>query len=144
MKLRLASIPLALALAACATTAHDGYRDTGPYSEKLALYRAHAVEEVGSIPFSGTIDRWTGLGDRALAVWTSPSRAWLLELGASCPDLEHTYGIRFDSRGGRISAGFDSVVPVSGATRMPCRIRSIHRRDVEAMRAAERAQDSGT
>ena len=141
MKLRLAlALPLALAAGACAT---DGaYRDAGD-AEQLALYRAHVVEEVGSIPFSGSVDRWTGLGDRALAVWTSPGRAWLLDLGASCPDLETSYGIVFDSRDGRIDAGFDSVIPTGPGPHIPCRIDNIYRIDVEAMRAAERAQDSG-
>lgn len=139
MKSRLVAIPLALAVSACATTGYDTARD----AEKLALYRAHTVERVGSIPFSGSVDRWTGLGERALAVWTSPSRAWLLELGSRCPDLEHTYGIGFDSRDSRIDAGFDSVVPLSQGPAIPCRIESIHRIDVDALRAAERAQDSG-
>ena len=141
MKSRLVALPLALAVSACATTGYDAARD----AEKLALYRAHAVERVGSIPFSGNIDLWTGLGERALAVWTSPGRAWLLELTARCPDLEHSYGIAFDSQDGRIDASFDSVVPLlqPGPT-IPCRIESIHRIDVDALRAAERAQDSGT
>ena len=141
MKAHFIAIPLALSLAACATT---GPSNDERYAADLALYRAHAVEEVGSIPFSGSVDRWTGLGDHALAVWTSPSRAWLLELTTRCPDLEHSYGIGFDSRDSRIDAGFDSVVPMSqSGLQVPCRIGSIHRIDVEALRATQRAQDSG-
>ncbi|HEU4813884.1 MAG TPA: DUF6491 family protein [Xanthomonadaceae bacterium] len=141
MKVQFIAIPLALSLAACATT---GPGDDERYAAKLALYRAHAIEEVGSIPFSGSVDRWTGLGDSALAVWTSPSRAWLLELSGPCPNLDHSYGIGFDSRDGRIDAGFDAVVPLSGpGIDIPCRIDSIHRINVEALRAVERAQDSG-
>lgn len=140
MTARIAAIPLVLALSACATTGYDDARTAA----KLDLYRAHATERVGSIPFSGRVDQWTGLGDSALAVWTSPGRAWLLELTSRCPDLDHAYGITFDSRDGRIDAGFDSVVPVSSAPQIPCRIGSIHRVDVQALRAAERAaQDSG-
>ena len=140
MTLRPIALCLTLALAACATTGYDDDRD----ATKLALYRAHAVERVGHIPFSGSVDRWTGLGDTALAVWTSPSRAWLLELHARCPDLEHSYGIGFDSNDSQIDAGFDSVVPQSqGGIAIPCRIDTIHRIDVEALRAAERAQDAG-
>ena len=140
MKSCLIAIPLALVVSACATTGYDAARD----AEKLALYRAHAVERVGSIPFSGSVNQWTGLGESALAVWTSPGRAWLLELTARCPDLDHSYGIGFDSRDGRIDAGFDSVVPLSqSGLKIPCRIESIHRIDVDALRAAERAQDSG-
>ena len=140
MKTRLDVLPLAVALSACATTGYDDARD----AQKLALYRAHAIDEVGRIPFSGSVDRWTSLGDSALAVWTSPGRAWLLELNAPCPDLDHSYGIGFDSNDGQIDAGFDSVVPLSQpGINIPCRIDSIHRIDVEALRAAERAQASG-
>ena len=143
MSFRLAATAiLAAALAsACASTGYSPERDAA----KLALYRAHAVERVGSIPFSGSIDRWTGLGDSALAVWTSPSRAWLLELGASCPYLESSYAIGFDSNDGRVDAGFDAVVPLSSpGPQFPCRIQTIHRLDVDALREAERAQASGT
>ena len=143
MKLRLIALPVALSLAACASTGagNDGYG----YGDaaKLALYRAHVIEEVGSIPFSGSIDRWTGLGETALAVWTSPGRAWLLELGARCPYLDTSYSIGFDSRDGRIDAGFDSVVPLEGGVQIPCRIDAIYRIDTDALREAERAQDSG-
>ena len=142
MKPRTILLPLALSLAAgCAST---GYADDRA-SRDLALYRAHIAEEVGSIPFSGSVDRWTGLGDRALAVWTSPGRAWLLELHSACPDLDHSFGIRFDSRDGRIDAGFDAVIPTNNAGMdIPCRIDRIYRIDVQAMREAERAQGSGT
>ena len=141
MKRLLAMLPIALAVSACASTAATSASN----NSQLALYRAHAVEKVGSIPFSGSINRWTSLGDSALAVWTSPSRAWLLELTSRCPDLEHSYGIGFDSRDGRIDAGFDAVIPQNGGgMKIPCRIGSIHRVDVQALRAAERAQDSGT
>ena len=141
MKLRLIALPMALSLAACASTggANDGYGDAA----KLALYRAHVVEEVGSIPFSGSIDRWTGLGESALAVWTSPGRAWLLELGSPCPYLDTSYSIGFDSRDGRIDSGFDSVVPLEGGMQIPCRIDAIYRIDTDALREAERLHDSG-
>ena len=140
MKLRLIALPLALAVGACATTGYDDARD----AQNLALYRAHAIEEVGHIPFSGSVNRWTGLGDSALAVWTSPGRAYLLELRAPCPHLDTSYGIGFDSNDGQIDAGFDSVVPLSQpGIDIPCRIDSIHRIDVDALRAAERADDDG-
>lgn len=133
----LLALPAALLLSACATT--PGYDSN---ADKLASYRANIVEEVSSIPFSGSVDSWTSLGDSALAVWTSPSRAWLLELQSHCPDLKHAYAIGFDSNDGWINAGFDSVVAVSEPEpRIPCRIDSIYRIDVDAMRAAERAQD---
>ena len=130
-----------LALSACATgISSTGY---GKNADKLALYRAHVTEQVSSIPFSGSIHNWMPLGETALVVWTGPSRAWLLELGSKCPYMDYSYAIGFDGRDNRISAGFDSVVPLGGAgPNIPCRIDSIHRVDVPAVRAAERAQEA--
>ena len=140
MKAHLIAIPLALCLGACATT---GPSYDARHAADLALYRAHALEEVGSIPFSGSVDRWTSLGESALAVWTSPSRAWLLELGAPCRDLQYAHAIGFQSRGLQVSAGLDSVVVLSRAAPpyIPCRIRTIQPLDVPAIRAVERGAD---
>ena len=84
-------IPLALLaatlLAGCAT---------GPKlstTEKLALYRDHAGEPVKDFRYFGTLNGWSPLGDAALAVWTKPSEAYLLELSGRCPDLEYAMAI---------------------------------------------------
>jgi hypothetical protein len=107
---------------------------------KLALYRSHAAAPVGSIPFSRSIDNWTYLGERSIAVWTSPARAYLLELDTTCDELAYAHSIGFDSRGPSISAGFDSVrvLSPSAPLHIPCRIRTIQPLDVPAIRAAER------
>jgi uncharacterized protein YceK len=131
-----------LALSACATAGH-GTRAAARADGQLALYRDHAGAPVAQIPFSASVDNWTYLGPTALAVWTSPSRAWLLELDAPCRDLEFAQAIGFDSRGMQISAGFDSVVVLSRAAGpyIPCRIRIIQPLDVAAIRQAERGGD---
>ena len=129
-----------LALSACATG--DGYGTTAVAQAegKLALYRDHAGAPVAQIPFSSSIDNWTYLSPTALAVWTSPSRAWLLELDAPCRDLQYAHAIGFESRGPQVTAGFDSVVVMSRAAApyIPCRIRTIQPLDVPAIRSIER------
>jgi hypothetical protein len=129
-----------LALSACATGGGYGTTTAARADGKLALYRDHAGPPVAQIPFSSSIDNWTYLGPTTLAVWTSPTRAWLLELDAPCRDLEYAHAIGFESRGSRITAGFDSVVVMSRAAApyIPCRIRTIQPLDAPAIRAVER------
>ena len=63
---------------ACATTGRLSS------AEKLDLYRAHAGAPQSDMQFFGTLNGWTELGDSALAVWTRPSEAYLLELRGPC------------------------------------------------------------
>jgi hypothetical protein len=73
-------------------------------------------------------------------VWTSPSRAYLLELASECEELEYAHAIGFEGSGPNVSAGFDSVRVLSPSARIhiPCRIRTIQPLDVPAIREAER------
>lgn len=149
MKRLLPLLLLALAAAGCATG--TAQRD----AERLALYRAHAGAPVDSIRYFGRLDGWTPLGDDALALWTRPNEAWLVELQGGCPDLPYAYGITVSQQLSRIHARFDRihVVAPSPTMRIPCFIREIRPLDVKALRAAERerrkaeaaerAQDSG-
>jgi hypothetical protein len=141
MKTMTFALSALLALTACATGAGTGTTADAQAEAKLQLYRSHAGPEVARIPFSRSVDNWTYLGESTLAVWTSPSRAWLLELAAPCRDLRHAQAIGFDSGGSQITAGFDSVVVVSHATgpNFPCRIRTIQPLDVAGIREVERS-----
>jgi len=129
-------LPLAavLALAACATS---GAMDD---NQKLALYRAHAGAPVNSFVYLGRFDSWTELGDRALAIWTRPSEAWLLELDGPCNGLPFAQAIGLSSHTGAVSARFDDVIVRDSVTpSIPCRIETIRPLDVAAIKAAERA-----
>lgn len=122
-----------LALAGCASDA--GLRE----SEKLALYTAHAGEPVSSFRYFGSINGWTPLGDSALAVWTRPSEAWLLELQGPCQDMSFSPTIGLTNQMGRVHARFDKViVRGGGAIGMPCHIGRIRPLDVKAIRATEK------
>lgn len=140
----IASLLLAAATAACAST---GMSD----ADKLATYRAHAGAPVSSFNYFGRINGWTPLGDSAIAVWTRPSEAWLLELSGRCPDIDFAPAISLTSQFNRVSAKFDKVVPRgSSSMEFPCQISEIRPLDVKAIRKAEKtardqpAESSGT
>ena len=130
----IASLLCASLLAGCAT----GRLSTG---ERLALYRAHAGAPQQDMRFTGRLNGWTELGETALAVWTRPGEAYLLELAGACPQLPYTPAIGLTSQGGRVSARFDQVrVRDAGpGIQMPCRIGSIRPLDVKALRVSEQA-----
>ena len=137
-----AAFATALVLAACASG--RGLED----NQKLALYRAHAGEPVSAFRYLGRMDRWESLGDTALAVWTRPREAWLLELGAPCPGMNFAIAIGLTSHTGQVSARFDDVLVQDATPNVPCRIQTIRPLDVDALRAAGQdrraAQPSGT
>ncbi|WP_293716679.1 MULTISPECIES: DUF6491 family protein [unclassified Stenotrophomonas] len=134
MKKMLVAAMLAATLAGCATT--------GKLSsdERLQLYRSHAGAPVNSFKYFGSLNGWTELGDSALAVWTRPNEAWLLNLGGPCMDLSYAPAITVTNMMGQVSARFDRVI-VHGSGPMahvPCRIDSIQPLDVKALRASEK------
>jgi len=134
MKKLLVALIAAAALAGCATT---GKLSSG---ERLELYKAHAGEPVKDFQYFGSLNGWTELGDSALAVWTRPNQAWLLDLGGPCLDLSYAPAITVTNMMGRVSARFDRVI-VHGSgpgPHIPCRIDSIRPLDVKALRASER------
>ena len=134
MKRLLASAVMACALVACATTG----RMTS--AERLDLYRAHAGEPVKDFQYFGSLNGWTELGNSALAVWTRPNQAYLLELGGPCLELDFAPAISITNLMGRVSTGFDKVLVLGGpdtGVRVPCRIQSIRPLDIKALRAQE-------
>jgi len=137
--LRTAAVVLAgLALAACASSP----RTTD--AQKYALYDAHAGEVVDHFRYFGSINGWTPLGDSALAVWTRPSEAWLLDLSGTCQDLTFTPAIGLTSSMNRVNARFDKVlVRNRGSISIPCHIRQIRPLDIKAIRAAEKRNPEG-
>lgn len=126
---------LAIALAAgCATDAGRRASDT------LELYEAHAGPEVDGFRLIGSLNGWTALGDRAVALWTRPGKAYLVGLQGPCPDILHASSISVTSQSGQVSARFDKVIPRgAGALGMPCVIDRIRPLDVRGLRAAQKA-----
>lgn len=132
-RVTLAVLGSMLALAGCAS--NTGLDDAG----KLALYRAHAGEPASSFAFFGRLNGWAPLGDSALAVWTRPGEAWLLELYGPCQDLDFALSIGLTSTISRVHARFDKViVNRTGSFNVPCPIREIRPLDVKALRTSEK------
>jgi len=133
MKTPLLIAGLCLALAGCATTGLTS-------ADRLELYRAHAGPPQKDMQIFGTLNGWTELGDSALAVWTRPSEAYLLELAGPCTDLSSAPAIGLTSRMGRVSAPFDKVLvrDPTGGPRVPCFIKTIRKLDVKSLRAEEK------
>ena len=135
---------LGVSLAACATDVAQ--RD----ADKLALHNAHAGAPVKKFRYFGSINGWTPLGREAIAVWTRPSEAYLLDLTGPCPDIEYTPAISITNTFGQVSVPFDKVIVLSrSSVNIPCHIARIRPLDVKAIKQAERtaretAQASGT
>ena len=130
-------IPLALLAATLLTACAHNLSTT----EKLALYRDHAGEPVKDFRYLGHLSGWAPIGDSALAVWTKPSEAYLLELTGRCQDLEYALAISITQFGNRVTARFDDVLPLGAGTssiKIPCRIETIRPLDVKALRASEK------
>jgi hypothetical protein len=123
---------VAIALPACASGTSD--------SERLALYRTHAMPPVESFRYLNRIDGWTPLGDTAVAIWTHPNEAYLLEVDTPCPDLEFAQAIGLTSNSGTVYSRFDKVIPRAGGRTptLPCPIRQIRPLDVKALKSAEK------
>jgi len=127
-------LAMTFALGACST----GPRQSD--AEKLALYRSVAGAPVDDFRYFGQINGWSPLGDSALAVWTRPSEAFLLQLSGPCPDLEYAPAITVSNFSSRVSARFDTVSPLgagTGSIRIPCRIQTILPLDVKALKLAQ-------
>jgi len=136
-----ALLPVLLVASAASCASHPAQDD----SAKLALYRSHAGEPVRSFHFFGRLDSWTPLGDRAVAVWTRPREAWLLDLDGPCNGLEYTVAIGLTSSAGTVSARFDKVLVRDGSPMsLPCIIQTIRPLDVAALKAAEHGQRAGS
>lgn len=123
-----------LLLTACASTPAMSDRD------KRALYEQHAGAPVSSFMYTMRLDGWTPLGDSALAVWTAPSKAYLLTLFGPCNNLDYAQAISLTRSTGQVWAKFDRVIPrgVGPGPEMPCTIESIRPLDMKAIRQAER------
>lgn len=127
----------AVALSSCTSTGRSD-------ADRLALYRAHAGEAVPSFRIFGRLNSWTPLGDSAVAVWTRPGEAWLLELSGRCPELPYSQAISVTSNMNTVYARFDRVMALGRQSiQTPCHIAQIQPLDTAALRQAERNEREG-
>jgi hypothetical protein len=130
------TVLMAVAAAGCASS---GARLSD--SERLGAYLSSAGEPVTSFRITGSVNGWTSLGDRHLAVWTRSNQAYLLELATVCPDLRNAFSIGIMNSNQRVQARFDSVLVQDRGSitvrRAPCTIATIRPVDTDALDAAE-------
>lgn len=132
MKILLFAISLLFAFAACASDPKMREAD------RLELYRANAGASIDNFQYFGRLDGWTPLGESAVAIWTRPSEAYLLELDGTCPELDFAQAITVTNQFGRVFRRFDKVIVVGrGADQIPCWIKDIRPVNVKALKQAE-------
>jgi hypothetical protein len=145
MKRHIAQLGLTLALAAMVAACSNTPRPSA--AERLEAFRANAGEPVSSFSMLGRrFSSWSSLGNQALAVWTRPGQAYLLELNSPCLDLNFATAISISNMMGRVSSGFDSVYVRGGLNspmRLPCRINSIRPVNVAALRQTNGDSEEG-
>lgn len=130
-----ASVVLLLAglLVACSSMPYAQRRQ-----QRMAAYRAAAGAPVHSFRFVGTMWSWEPLGDTELVVYTRPDRAWLIDVGASCPNLPFANVIGLTSSFDEVSVGFDRVL--TGRGYIPCTISRIRPLDVAKLKIEQAKQ----
>lgn len=136
----------ALFAAALAAALLAGCASSGPKlddAQRLALYRQHAGAPVDRFQYFGSIDGWTPLGDSALALWTRPNQAYLLELQGRCQDLDFAQAISVTNQMGSVHRRFDKVIVLGQQSiKIPCFIDRILPLDVKALKQAQKEMRS--
>ena len=138
MKRILNVLALALLPAGCA---HTG--PTLGTAERLELYRTHAGPPVASFNIDriAGVNRWTPLGDQAMAIWNTPNRGYLLEFRNRCAGLSLANSTTISNSLGMVNVRLDSVQPRAAngsAISQPCRISSARPLDGRAISDAKR------
>ena len=132
----------ALSAAVLAAALLAGCASSGPKlddAQRLALYREHAGAPVDRFQYFGSIDGWTPLGDSALALWTRPNQAYLLELQGRCQDLDFAQAISVTNQMGSVHRRFDKVIVLGQQSiKIPCFIDRILPLDVKALKQAQK------
>lgn len=136
MRIRTLLAGMTLALAGCSTT------PSMTTDQRIALYFEHAGPPVQSFRLTRFVrhTQWTPLGDRALAVWISQSRGYLLQLRGRCSGLSIAHTVQITNSFGTVNARWDSVIPRTVSVAMPqsCRIVRIRPLDGTGLRDARR------
>lgn len=127
-----------LSLAVCAlmlSACHNNLRQQTANS--IAAYNAAAGSEVSSFTFSRGLYSWQPLGNRAIAVYTQPRKAYLLDL-TLCPDLPYASSIKLSSNINQVMSGIDKIW--LNDAKYACLIQHIRPVDLDKLHATQTAQ----
>lgn len=132
---RLALITLSATLALGLAAPAFGADAKSP--ERLELARNHAGESVQTVRFLRPIHSYEVIDDHAVLIWQTPTRAWLVDLeqGLTCRGLDKSITVGIDTMSDTLNTSNGYIV---GDFNLRCKITSIRKVDVPAMRAEER------
>lgn len=126
---------LALALTACATTAGGVPREQAE-AQTLQAYRDAAGDPVNHFNLvNRSLHSWVSFGTEQLVLYTTPSRAFLVQV-AQCPGLDFAQAIRVTDSMGQVQRNFSRVYALDNSpiAEIGCPITSIQPVNMEKFR----------
>ncbi|WP_198651376.1 DUF6491 family protein [Dyella sp. C11] len=130
----LATLAVVAALSACTRVGQDY---TTRMEARQQAYVTAAGAPVDSFRYF-SLWSWEPLSDSALAVYTRPNEAWLIDLDGKCRNLEFTNHIGLTSSASEVSARFDRVI--TGPADAPCFIKQIRPVDIAKLNSPQQGK----
>lgn len=117
-----AVMSLSLLLLACSSNRLTGEEWDVKVNESVNQWQLESVKRVNTF----RLDSWASLGEKHLILRTSPSKPYLVELDARCPQLDFARALMLDqTMSTSLDAGFDSVFTPQ-EPHFKCRIKTIY------------------
>lgn len=121
IKLTLATC-LSLLLLACSSNRLSREEWEVKVNDSISEWQLESVKRVNTF----RLDSWASLGEKFLILRTSPSKPYLVELDARCPQLDFARALMLDqTMSTSLDSGFDSVFTAQ-EPHIKCRIKTIY------------------
>ncbi|HTV84592.1 MAG TPA: DUF6491 family protein [Dyella sp.] len=127
---------IAVALLAAMLAACSSVPVSQAQQQRQNAYAAAAGAPVRSFVYLGRMWSWEPLGDRQLVVYTTPNKAYLLDVWG-CPNLPWTQVIGLTASFHEVQANFDKVL--AGGPYPPCPITQIRPLDLTRLKLAQQS-----
>lgn len=118
----IAVVSLSFLLLACSSNRLSRDEWELKVNESISQWQLQSVKRVTTF----RLDSWACLGEKHLILRTSPSKPYLVELDARCPQLDFARALMLDqTMSTSLDAGFDSVFTAQ-EPHIKCRINTIY------------------
>ncbi len=118
----IAVVSLSFLLLACSSNRLSRDEWELKVNESISQWQLQSVKRVTTF----RLDSWASLGEKHLILRTSPSKPYLVELDARCPQLDFARALMLDqTMSTSLDAGFDSVFTAQ-EPHIKCRINTIY------------------
>lgn len=118
----IAVVSLSFLLLACSSNRLSRDEWELKVNESINQWQLQSVKRVTTF----RLDSWASLGEKHLILRTSPSKPYLVELDARCPQLDFARALMLDqTMSTSLDAGFDSVFTAQ-EPHIKCRISTIY------------------